>query len=253
MSNQLQVIRQAMPEIQKKFQSVPNCNLDFAREAGFAMQAMETNTYLATMSLESIKKCIVNVAMTGLTLNPVLKLAYLVPRKGNLILDISYMGLINVLVTSGAALKIEAEVVKENDQFDYEKGTNPYIKHKPALVNRGQVIAAYAIAYLPNGEKQFEVMEREELEKVKKVSEAAKSGKGSPYEGWESEMYRKAPVKRLFKFLPKHNIPDHTLKALEIEEETHGANFTSHTPAASIASLLDDEPETSAVEITSEN
>lgn len=225
MSNQLEIARNQIVSAQKSFENVPNTNLDFAREAGFAMQIIQANNYLATMDPASIRNCIVNVALTGLTLNPVLKLAYLVPRKGKMILDPSYMGLINVLVTSGAAKKIEADVVYENDHFEYEKGTASFIKHKPVLKDCGQVIAAYAIAMLPNGETQFEVIGREDLEKIKKSSEAVKGGKGSPYDAWEGEMFRKAPVKRLFKYLPKHNIPDQVVRALELDDQNNGINF----------------------------
>lgn len=226
MSNtQLQVAREQVVAARQSFENVPNTHLDFQREAGFAMQMLQANSYLATMDPQSIKNCIVNVALTGLTLNPVLKLAYLVPRKGKLVLDPSYMGLINVLVTSGAAKKIEADVVCENDVFDYEKGTSSYIKHKPALADRGPIIAAYAIAHLANGEIQFEIMNRSELDKVRKSSESVKAGKSSPYDGWEGEMMRKAPIKRLFKFLPKHNIPEQLVRTLELEEENNGVDF----------------------------
>ncbi|RNI26595.1 recombinase RecT [Rufibacter latericius] len=244
MSNQLQVAREQVISAQKSFKNVPNNKLDFEREAGFAMQMIQSNPFLASMDANSIRNCIVNVALTGLTLNPVLKLAYLVPRKGKLILDPSYMGLINVLVTSGAAKKIEADVVCENDFFDYEKGTNGFIKHKPSLSSRGEIIAAYAIAHLPNGEVQFEIMNREELEKVRKSSEAAKKG-SSPYDGWASEMMRKAPIRRLFKYLPKHNIPDQVINTLSLDEQNNGVDFSAQKQEAfkgKAADFFEDEP-----------
>lgn len=210
------------------------------------MQMIQANSFLATMEPQSIRNCIINVALTGLTLNPVLKLAYLVPRNKKLILDPSYMGLINVLVTSGAARKVEAEVVYENDVFDYEKGTKPFIHHKPALKNRGEIIAAYAVAYLPNGEIQFEVMNRDELDKVKRTSEAVKKGGHTPYKEWEGEMMRKAPIRRLFKFLPKHNIPEQVVHTMALDEQNNGADFSAQKQEAvksKASAFFDDAPE----------
>src|SRR5690606_39362507 len=80
-------------------------NLSFQKEANFALQIFQGNDYLTKMSPDSIKNAIVNVALTGLTLNPVMKFAYLVPRKGKFVLDVSYMGLAKILTDTGSVKK----------------------------------------------------------------------------------------------------------------------------------------------------
>jgi len=62
---------------------------------------------------------------------------------------------------SGQVLSAIAEAVFEKDEFEYELGDDPYIKHKPAsfLTDRGKVIGAYAIIRLANGEVIRDVMD----------------------------------------------------------------------------------------------
>lgn len=97
---------------------------------------------------------------------------------------------------------IRADVVYENDEFDYDLGDDPRITHKaPKLgVDRGKVIGAYAIATGPDGSKYREVMDLKQLDAVAAVS---RSGQGGPWAGpFRSEMYRKTVAKRLNKSLP---------------------------------------------------
>ena len=193
----------------KSFESVKS-DVDFNREANFALQILESNNYLQKARPESIRNAIVNLSLTGLTLNPALKYAYLVPRNSqdglNIVLDISYIGMIKLLTDAGAVKNVDAGVIYSNDKYDFRKGSDPYFKHQPALVNRGEKIGAYAIAYLRDGGFQFEIMGRDEIEKVRATSESYKNEKTrkySPWENWEDEMWKKTVLKRLFKLLPK--------------------------------------------------
>jgi recombination protein RecT len=100
---------------------------------------------------------------------------------------------------SGEIATWEVEVVCENDLFDYERGDEPFIKHKPALRNRGEVIAAYSIATLKSGEKSREVMSIDEIEEVRAVS---RMGNRGPWVDWFAEMAKKTVARRHSKVLP---------------------------------------------------
>jgi phage RecT family recombinase len=109
-----------------------------------------------------------------------------------------YQGLVRLMLRAGAR-KVWAHVVYSGDDFDYGLGLDPYLRHKPHRgENRGDIVAAYAVVKLANGETQFEVMELDELERVRKSS---KSSNSPAYKNWLSEMYRKAPLRRLRKFV----------------------------------------------------
>ena len=78
----------------------------FQKEVSFAVQILNKNSYLAGTSKVSILQAIYNTALTGLTLNPVLKLAYLVPRAGECCLEPSYQGLIKLITDTGSATTV---------------------------------------------------------------------------------------------------------------------------------------------------
>ena len=214
--------REIVQAAKKGFESVIS-GLDFNREAQFAIQILSGNDYLRKCESNSIKNAIVNVALTGVTLNPALKLAYLIPRKGKCTLEISYIGMIEIALNSGIVKDVYAEVIYENDEFYYEKGTNPYIKHTPKLSDKGKMIGAYAIAVLPNNEKHFEVMGADEIEKTKNTSES-KTSDYSPWKNWESEMWKKTAVKRLFKYLKK-GLNEKLLNALDVESQNEKLDY----------------------------
>lgn len=126
--------------------------------------------------------------------------AALVPFKG----QVQYMpmvyGLIKRTRQSGELASLSAHVVYENDTFDYALGDDEHIDHKPTMQpDRGQIIAAYAIAKLKDGTVQREVMTVAEIEEVRNVSRAKNAG---PWTQWFGEMARKTVVRRLCKYLP---------------------------------------------------
>lgn len=206
---------------QKQFEVSNDFKMNFMREAGFAIQILTNNPYLLKCVPETIKQSVANVALTGLTLNPALKYAYLVPRKVKdelrCILDISYIGMIKILTDAGAIKNVDAGVICANDKWDYRRGTDPYFKHVPALSNRGEIIGAYAVAFFRDGGSQFEILGKEDLDKIRSTSESWRkedSRQYSPWETWADEMSKKSVLKRLFKLLPKTNFSEQLIAAI---------------------------------------
>ena len=195
--------------------------LDFAKEAGFAIQILKANDYLAKLDQNSIRDSIIQVALTGLTLNPALKFAYLIPRGGKCTLDISYIGMIKILTDAGTVKNIDSAVVYEGDDFEFIRGTNPNLYHKQNFKSPSK-IGAYAIAYFRDGGSQAEFLPKYEIEKISKTSESLKNektAKYSPWTNWEDEMWKKTVLKRLFKLLPKTNMSDNLISALNNENK----------------------------------
>ena len=102
---------------------------------------------------------------------------------------------------SGVVSKIESHVIYENDEFIWEQGINSSISHKPLFPgDRGKAIGAYAIAKFNDGsDPQFEVMDVNQIERVRAVSRSKSSG---PWVQWWDEQARKTVFKRLAKWLP---------------------------------------------------
>jgi len=208
---------------------------EIRKECSFAIQILNDpkNSYLAGATKESILKSVVNIASVGLTLNPVAKEAYLIPRKkkiGNEYmlechLEPSYIGLVKLITNAGSVTNIQTNLVYEHDEFNIIYGLNTDFRHIPMLKgNAGVIVGVYSVATLFNKEKQFEYMNREQIEAIREHSESwlsylkakAKAGKDEKVSVrnpiWitnEGEMFRKTCLKRMSKYLPRSGNPGH--------------------------------------------
>ena len=110
-------------------------SVKWEKESQFAIQLFQANDFLAKTALNnpvSAQNAIVNIAAIGISLNPALKHAYLVPRKKSVCLDISYMGLMHLAMESGSILWGQAVIVHENDDFKLTGlGSLPHHDYSP--------------------------------------------------------------------------------------------------------------------------
>jgi len=200
-------------------------------ELGFASMIIKNNNYLKQANPQSIFDSIIYSARIGITLNPAFGFAYLVPRKMNgevkCCLDIGYKGWCAILKSYGSVKHIDAHVVYDDEEFNFQPADG-VLNHKPKFAkseveHKARVIScAYAVAILPDGEKVYEVIPSWELNKIKNVSSASKGF--SPYTEWESEMLRKAPIKRLAKKLLTLQDDQRVSAMFEAEAETYQDN-----------------------------
>lgn len=171
-----------------------------------ALSAVSNTPELADCTPGSFIGALLNAAQLGLEPNTPLGQAYLIPFKNNrkgiteCTFQIGYKGMLDLAYRSGEIQTIQAHTVYENDEFDYELGLDPILKHKPAKANRGKAIYYYAIFKLVNGGQGFQVMSREDVE-----SHARKDSKSFKYGPWQTnfdEMAKKTVMKKLLKFAP---------------------------------------------------
>lgn len=120
-------------------------------------------------------------------------------------------GLRKKVRNSGEIATWDAHVVYERDEFAYELGDEPFVRHKPYLGpdDPGPVIAAYSVAVLKSGEKTREVMTRAQLDKVRGASKSRDKG---PWAEWFEEMCRKTVARRHSKVLPMSTDIDDLLR-----------------------------------------
>ncbi len=100
---------------------------------------------------------------------------------------------------------IRSAVVYDADEFEVELGDKPKVRHVPVRpgVERGEIIAAYAVGAHKDGRREVEVMTVSEIEKVRGVSRAKDRG---PWVEWYSRMCEKSAARRLFAKLPLADI-----------------------------------------------
>lgn len=134
-------------------------------------------------------------------------------------------GLIKKMYAAGVQ-KIDGVAVYEKDEFIYELGDEPKITHKPywGSQDRGQVMAAYAIVKLENGEVKREVMGRGDIDKVR---EASKSSNGPGWTNWYDQFAIKAVLKRVYKQVPGRN--DEFESVAQADNEALGITFDHDT------------------------
>jgi len=208
----------------------------YVKELLFAEQAFRGNDRLQSCQPQSIKNAITNVALTGATLNPVLQQAYLIPRDNKCCLDFSYRGLCKIAVDSSSVYDIDATAVFDGDEFYYEMGLNPILKHIPKMFKPDEekiVIGVYAIATLHHGIKKFVVLDKEKIERARKSSKY-----GVVWKAHYDEMAKKTAVKLLYKLLPQS---EHMSTAVHVLNEHEGFTEDIETSATKLMDRVDAE------------
>ena len=188
------------PKIKTKWLEVADL-ASYEKETIFAIQSIRASEPLQKCDMQSLRNCVVNIAMIGITLNPLLQQCFLIPRKGKAILDLSYRGLCKVAVDSDSVYDIDATAVFEGDFFQFEMGLKPVLIHRPKMFDdeKGKkVIAVYAIATLHHNIKKFVVLDKEKIERARKSSQTDKV-----WIAHYDEMAKKTAVKLLYKLLPQ--------------------------------------------------
>jgi phage RecT family recombinase len=249
MSNNMSIWMQSLTSAYPKFEAI---NPEKAKsELGFAMQLFQNSSELQKCDPQSILNAVVNVARTSITLNPVMRLAYLVPRNKKCVLEFSYMGLVALLRDNGCIKSISAHIVYADEEFEYDVAENK-IYHKPTFAkteaehNKREIIGCYSRATLPNGENVFEFMPMWEIEKVKRNSLGSDS-KYSAWQTWRDEMIKKSVIKRHFKMLISGNPSEALTTAISIEQENNplANSFDKKPSKKSILTAFDDVQEQS--------
>lgn len=153
---------------------------------------------------------------------------YLVPffdsRKNAMICQFmpGYKGFAQLAYHNPNIASVNCSAVYENDAFDFEYGTNSYLRHKPTNGERGELAWAYAIFKTKNGDSEFRVLTKEDVLKRKNVSKSKDSG---PWRDWEPEMWAKTAFLFLAKVAP---LGTKVARAAAVDDriQTHG-NLTT--------------------------
>ena len=148
---------------------------------------------------------------------------------------LGYKGVFSLFYRHEKSIAIKWAVVKENDDFDYEYGTEEFLRHKEAKTNRGKTVGFWVLAELRNGGKLFKYMSVEEcMEHARKHSKTFDKTKNEFYTAspWNTEpdaMCLKTVAVQLAKTLPL---------SIEIQRAL-GADETSREYRKEIDTALD--------------
>lgn len=233
MSNIVEFVKQQEPLF---CGALTDQSVTWAKESQFAMQILQGNDYLTKLAFQnqtSAQNAIINVAAIGISLNPAQKLAYLVPRKGAICLDISYMGLMHIAQQSGAIKWCQSAIVRKNDQFRREGLDKPPVhiyNDFDTEEQRGDIVGAYVVVKTGDGDYLTHTMRIDAIYAIRDRSEAWKAyknkGTACPWVTDEEQMILKTVVKQAAKYWPRRERLDAAIDHVNTEGQ-EGINFSS--------------------------
>ena len=166
------------------------------RMARSVLTCIARNPKLADCEQSSFFTSLLTLAHFGL--EPDGRVAHLIPYGRQCQVVIDYKGLAELAYRSGRVSNLHADVVCENDEFEYNMGQ--VVKHRIDLRKpRGAVYAVYATCEFKDGTRKSDVMSRDDVEAIRKRSKAGNSG---PWVTDWNEMAKKTVFRRLSKWLP---------------------------------------------------
>ena len=90
-----------------------------------------------------------------------------------------------------------ADLIRKNDTVEILSGSRRELVHRFAIGDCGDVIGAYSVATMPDGQTDFELMEPKDLEAIEKAALRISGGKPSPaWQYFKTEMQKKSVIKR---------------------------------------------------------
>lgn len=163
------------------------------------LTVIRTNRDLLRCSRESLMACVMGCGQLGLSPEPQLGQAYLVPFGNDATLIIGYRGYLSLARRTGEVQNVSARVVYENDLFELEHGLEEKLKHIPSEMDRGKPRGVYVVFRYKDGSTSYEYMTKAEIETIRKRS---KQPNGKAWnENWE-EMAKKTVIRRHIKLVP---------------------------------------------------
>jgi recombination protein RecT len=173
-----------------------------------AVAAAQRTPLLLDCSPQSIVRSVIQGAELGLTPGSALNQAYLVPFKNKKTngyeaqLIVSAQGLSELAYRSGLISFISSEVVYADDEFEYELGLDPKLRHVPTGIDEdpAKITHAYMVVGLKDGSRVFRVMTRKAIDRIRSRSQARDAG---PWVTDYAEMARKTVIKNGMKYVPK--------------------------------------------------
>jgi recombination protein RecT len=201
-------MRSSLRTHEKEFEELLPKSINVTRFIRVATWTIQSQPRLAQCSGQSIVTALLRCATDGLL--PDGRQAALVPyeieRDGRREMACQYQpmiaGIRDKVFRAGELASWNVNVVQEGDSFDFEFGSNQYLRHKPSL--RGgrtrPVTHAYSVAKLKDGGEIIEVMNIDQIEDVRKKSKSRHGPWSDPV--FFPEMCRKTVAKLAAKALP---------------------------------------------------
>jgi len=184
-----------------------------------ALTAISRNPKLLECDPNTICGAVVQASILGLEPDSILGEAYLVPfynkkanrGKGGMECQLvtGYQGKLKLVRNTDQLVTIAHDVVRAKDEFEYENGIEPFLRHKKApgsKKERGEITHFWAGVLLKGGGKQIAVMTLGEMEEHRDDYAMAKNRDGKIFGPWVDnfeEMGLKTVIHQVTKLCPR--------------------------------------------------
>jgi recombination protein RecT len=220
--------------------------------ARIAITALNKQPKLRDCTPESILSCIFDLASINLQPNTPNGHCWIIPYGNQATVQLGFKGFAELAYRSGNVKLLQADSIREGDQFKYLKGVGeavkPFVEHVRSIgKGRSQqaLLGAWASCELINGGVTIEVMDSDDIQSIRRLA-----AQGSPaWKQFEDEMAKKSVVKRLLKLQQLSNM-ETLRKAIELDNAMSGivlpTNGNAHAAEHKLI-LKDEEHETDTV------
>ncbi|TIS37549.1 recombinase RecT [Mesorhizobium sp.] len=219
-ASEIAIVRDKLADMGSQFKAALPAHIPVERFMRVVMTAIQNNGDLLKVSRHSLFNAAMKAAQDGLL--PDSREGAIVPYKDQAQWMPMIGGLRKKARNSGEIATWDVHAVHENDEFDFELGDNPYIRHKPTLGEPGKLIAVYSVATLKSGEISRDVMSVSAVEKVRTKSR----GKNTPWNDpiFYDEMAKKTVARRHSKVLPMSSDLDDLMRQDDALYDIDGAS-----------------------------
>jgi len=166
-------------------------------------QKFLTRLQLVMRNTEHIEECdpvevasiLIDIVSLGLEPGTEVSLVVFKSNKQNRYLInkmVEYQGWYRLLADSPRIKKIVCDVVREKDEFYQDRMNDEYRHVVPNIPRRGEIVAAYCMVILNNGERLVQVLDQDDLERHQRS--ARNGGVTGPWNDHRSQMCKKSAL-----------------------------------------------------------
>ena len=194
-----QQLRQVIDQVRPRMMEITPKGCSAERIAGVVLSEVQRNPKLLDCSMGSFATALMECARLGLEPCSTRGHVYLIPRSGQVTVQVGYKGLAEMAMRNGKVKSIIANVfyASEVDSGAFAASLCPAsISHKwSADVDKSQIAGAYAQAVLTTGQTIQVILDSADIDRRKK--KAMGGGKSGPWKDDLEAMARKSAIKAL--------------------------------------------------------
>lgn len=202
-------LQKLLAESREAIEQVIPKHLTAERMMRIGLTALRTTPGLMDCTPASFVAAMIEAAGLGLEPDSSLGNAHLIPYGRECKLVIGYPGYLELIFRAEQVEPSPPVLVYEADEFEWDRGTNAFIRHIPNLEveDRGKLIAGYMTwRWAKTGHESFHVISAEKINKVREfaLSKIPKEKQEyTPWVVWRPDMEMKTVVIQAIKFIPR--------------------------------------------------